>query len=145
MTATTIPTTTTTSETTTTRRPLLSAGCRAGVTAAVATTAVVVAARAADVPVDIAGEEIPVLGFAQMTLIFTAVGVGIAALCRRFAASPRRAWVRATVALVALSFVPDLTADTDGWSMVTLMTTHVVAAAIVIPAIAARLPEHRAA
>ena len=143
MTATTVPTSTT--ETSTTDRPLLKTGAKAAVVAAVATTVVAAVASAAGVSFEIQGEAIPVLGFTQMTLLFSAVGIGIAALCRRFAASPRRAWVRVTTALVLLSFVPDLTADTDGASIAVLMLTHVVAARIVVPAIARQLPEHRTA
>lgn len=141
MTATTVPTIEITDADTTTRRPLLRAGVRSGATAAVATTLVAAVASAAGVSFEIAGEAIPLLGFAQMTLLWTFVGVGIAAVCRRYASSPRSTWVKVAGALTALSFVPDLTADTDGASIAVLMLTHVVAAAIVIPALATRLPE----
>ena len=43
------------------------------------------------------------------------------------------AFVRITVALTALSLVPDLTADATTATIATLMLTHLVAAAIVIP------------
>ena len=148
MTATTFTTTTASNESETTtktsRRPLLRAGFRSGVVAAVATTAIAAVASAADVSLAVAGEDIPLAGFAQMTLMWTFVGVGIAALLRRFAGSPRSAWTKVTVALVALSFVPDITADTGTSTKLVLMLTHVAAAAIVIPAIAQRLPEHKA-
>lgn len=136
MTATVVPTV----ETTTTIRPLWRTGATAGVAAAVATTAIAVAAKAVDVPVEIAGEAIPVLGFAQLTLVCTAIGIGIARLCR----GHRSRFVRITLALTALSFVPDLTADASVATKVTLILTHVVAAAIVIPALAERLTEDRA-
>jgi hypothetical protein len=131
-------------ETTAKRLPLLKAGAVAGTIAAAATTSIAAVASAADVSLAIDGEEIPVVGFAQMTLVWTFVGVGIAALLRRFTPAPRSEWVKVTVALVALSFVPDITADTDTATKLVLMLTHVIAAAIVIPAIARRLPEHRA-
>jgi hypothetical protein len=51
--------------------------------------------------------------------------------------------VKSTVALVALSFVPDATFGFDLASAVTLMTLHVVAAAIVVPVLAKRLAESR--
>lgn len=142
MTATTIPTTSVAS---TKSRPLLRAGAKAAAVAAVATTSIAAVASAAGVSFEIEGEAIPVSGFATMTLLWSFVGIGIAALCRRFASSPRKAWVGVTVALTALSFVPDITAKTDGGSIAVLMLTHVVAAAIVIPALARQLPEHRTA
>ena len=125
----------------TTRRPLLKAGARAGAVAAVATTAVAAVARAIDIPLDIEGEAIPLAGFAQMTLLWTAVGVFIAWACRRRASNARQTFVRITLALTALSFVPDVTAQTGTATKVTLMLTHIVAAAIVIPALSRRLSE----
>ena len=136
MTATTLPVV----ETSTGTRPIWRTGATAGVAAAVATTAVAVAARAVDVPVEIAGESIPVLGFAQLTLACTAIGIGIARLCR----DRRSRFVAVTLALTALSFVPDLTADATTATKLTLILTHVVAAAIVIPALAGRLTDQRA-
>jgi hypothetical protein len=43
------------------------------------------------------------------------------------------------VALTALSLVPDVLADADTSTKAVLMVTHLVAAAIVIPAVARRL------
>ena len=139
MTAITVPTVEQTDVTTSTR-PMWRTGARAGVVAAVATTAVAVAAKAIDVPVAIEGEAIPVVGFAQLTLVCTAIGVGIARLCR----GRRDLFVRIALGLTALSFVPDVTADASTATIVTLMSTHVVAAAIVIPALAGRLTNDRA-
>ena len=70
----------------------------------------------------------------------TAIGVGIARLCR----GRRDLFVRIALGLTALSFVPDVTADASTATIVTLMLTHVVAAAIVIPALAGRLTNDRA-
>jgi hypothetical protein len=140
MTATVSPSTTTTqsveSEATSS---LWRAGAAAGVVAAVATTVVAALAVAADVPVEVGGESIPLLGFAQMTLVGALLGVLIAKGARRWASHPRTAFVRTTVGLTALSLVPDLTADATTATIVTLMLTHLVAAAIVIPALAKRL------
>jgi hypothetical protein len=113
-------------------------GAVAGVAAAVATTAVAALAQAIDVPVEIGGEEIPLLGFAQLTLFFTAIGALIAKGARRWSSHARTTFVRVTVALTALSLVPDVTADATTATIVTLMLTHLVAAAIVIP----RLADH---
>ena len=49
-----------------------------------------------------------------------------------------------TVLLTALSLVPDALADVAGSTRVLLMATHVVAAAIIVPALARRLPAVRA-
>jgi hypothetical protein len=140
MAATTFPTTIDTTATTSTakgRRPLLRAGVRYGALAAVATTAVAVAAKAIGVSLEADGEAFPILAFAQMTLLCTFVGVGVAKLART-----RRRFTTTAVALVALSFVPDLTlAATDTATRLALMLTHVVAAAIVIPALRARLAD----
>ncbi len=115
------------------------AGARAGVIAAVATSAIAAAATAIDVPLEIGGESLPILGFAQLTLFFTALGVLIAKGLARWTQHPRTAFVRTTVALTALSFVPDLTADATSATKVTLMLTHLAAAVIVIPRLANRL------
>lgn len=116
----------------------------AALAAAAATSAVAAVAREAGVSLTIDGEPIPVAGFANLTLMCTVLGFGIAVAMRRWARRPRRTFVRTAVALTALSFVPDLfvpgaAADTRA----ILMATHVVAAAIFIPAIAARLHEGR--
>jgi len=121
------------------RPRLWRAGAAAGAVAAVATTAVVVAARAADIPVAVAGEEIPLAGFAQMTVIATLIGVLLGRVLSRRARRPRHTFTVTTVALTALSLVPDVLVDATAGSKVTLMLTHLVAAAIVIPVLAARV------
>jgi hypothetical protein len=115
----------------------------AAVAAAAATSAVAATASAAGVSLTLDGDAIPVTGFATMTLMCTVVGFVIAAAMRRWARTPQRTFVRTTVALTALSFIPDLIVPAAAAeTRVTLMTTHVVAAAIFIPAIAARLARH---
>jgi peptidoglycan/LPS O-acetylase OafA/YrhL len=118
-------------------------GLKAGVAAAVATTAVASIASALGVAFESApGDAIPLAGFAQLTLVFTIVGVLIARAIRNRGAHPRSTFTKTAVVLLALSVVPDLTMSFDLASKLTLMLTHVVAAAIVIPALASRLPEH---
>ena len=120
------------------------AGAVAGLVAAGATMAVAALARGLDVPLEGGpGEEIPILGFGQLTLFFTAIGVLIAHTLRRRAACPRSAFVRVTVLLTALSLVPDAVLSTDAATKVTLALSHVAAAAIVIPLLATRLPRRR--
>jgi hypothetical protein len=142
-TLTTVPSTTATQQATKTQ-PVWKAGLAAGLVASVATTAVVVVARAIDIPVaDRAGESIPILGFAQMTLLCTAIGILLARVIGRRSSNPRALFTKVAIALTALSFVPDLTLDASTATKVTLMVTHVVAAVIVIPTLARRLPAER--
>jgi hypothetical protein len=123
----------------TARRALAVPGIAAGLAAAAATTTVAGVARAAGVALAAEGEQIPLLGFAQITFIFSIVGLILAAVLRRKAARPRRTFVRTTVALTAVSLAAPFTLPMDGVSIAVLILTHVVAAAIVIPAVASRL------
>jgi hypothetical protein len=118
---------------------LLLAGAGATVAAAAATAVVAAAGAAVGISTAISGAEIPVPGFATLTVMFSALGLVIAVALRRFARTPRVTWLRTTIALTALSFVPDLLADAAVPTKVLLILTHVVAAAIVIPAVARRL------
>jgi hypothetical protein len=115
-------------------------GLFACVTAAVATTSVAAVARGAGVPLEIDGEPIPLLGFTQLTLLFSAIGVLLAVALRRWTASPKRIFLRVTLVLTALSIVPDLLVSATVATRLTLITCHLLAAAIVIPLVAGRLP-----
>ena len=126
------------------RRPVWKHGVAAAVVASVATTALAAIASAAGVSfADRTGASIPIAGFAQLTLVFSLIGVGIAAVMARKARRPRRTFVRTAVALTALSFVPDLTFGFDAASAATLIALHTVAAAIVVPTLAGRLARTR--
>lgn len=118
---------------------LLRVGSAATVVAALATVAVAAAGHAVGVSTAVSGAPIPVSGFAVLTGIFSVVGLVIATALHRFARRPRTAWIRTTVALTVLSFVPDVLADATTATKTLLMLTHVVAAAIVIPTVARRL------
>jgi hypothetical protein len=118
---------------------LLLTGSIATVAAAAATAAVAATGQAIGVSTAVGGAPIPTSGFAVLTLIFSVLGLVIATVLRRFAGHPRTAWIRTTVVLTALSFVPDLLVDATVGTKALLITTHVVAAAIVIPAVARRL------
>jgi hypothetical protein len=134
----------TTVRTTTSSRPIWRHAAVAAVAASAATSAVAALAHAAGVSLDVNGEPIPVAGFATLTLVFTAVGFVIAVAIRRWASNPRRTFVRTTVVLTALSLLPDLfVSGAAAETRVTLMATHLVAAAIFISAIAARLNQGR--
>jgi len=123
------------------RPSLWRTGLKAGLVAAVATTAIALVAGAAGVSFEVDGEAIPIAGYAQMTMIGAVLGVVLAKALRRWAKHPQSTFVRTTVALTALSVVPDLTMGFDAASAATLVVTHITAAAIVIPRLAARLGE----
>jgi len=126
------------------RRPVWKHGVAAAVAAAVATTVLASVASAAGVSfADKTGASIPIAGFTQLTLVFSLIGVGIAAVIARKARRPRRTFVRTAVALTMLSFVPDLTFGFDAGSAATLITLHTVAAVIVVPTLAVRLAPTR--
>ncbi|WP_328849958.1 DUF6069 family protein [Micromonospora zamorensis] len=132
-------TATTTPTTTSTFGVLIRTGLIATVAASAATMAVAAVGHAAGISLDVAGAPIPVTGFGVLTAVFSLVGVVLAALLSRFARRPRRTFVRTTVVLTVLSLVPDVIADAGAGTKALLMLTHLVAAAIVIPAVARRL------
>jgi amino acid transporter len=126
------------------RQPVWKQGVAASLVASVATTVLAALASAAGVSfAGSTGSSIPIAGFTQLTLLFSLVGVGIAAVMARKARRPRTTFVRTAVALTALSFVPDLTFGFDAGSAATLIMLHTVAAAIVVPTLARRLARTR--
>ncbi|HET6154319.1 MAG TPA: DUF6069 family protein [Marmoricola sp.] len=135
----TITTGTTAVPTTSVTRRLWPTVLVAGIGAAIATTVVAAIGRGIGASLDISGDPIPVLAFGEVTAMFVVIGFGIAVGLRRWTRNPRQTWLRTTVALTVLSFIPDLVADASIGTKATLMTTHLVAAAIVIPAVASRL------
>jgi Family of unknown function (DUF6069) len=122
-------------------RPVWRTGAGSGLVAAAATTTVAGVAHAAGVSFDISGKAIPLLGFAQLTFVATMVGTVLAAVLARRASRPRHMFVVTTLVLTALSIVPDVIADALVSTRITLALTHVVAAAIVVPALAGRLSD----
>ncbi|MCW2856120.1 MAG: hypothetical protein JWR52_1735 [Marmoricola sp.] len=125
--------------TTPTARRVWPAAVAFGLVAAGATTTVAAVGHAAGISLDVQGAPIPLLGFSQVTFGFVLVGLAIAAGLRRWAQDAHRAWLVTTLVLTTLSFAPDLTADAAWSTRILLMTTHVTAAAIVIPAVGSRL------
>jgi amino acid transporter len=140
---TTVNTMTTTVNTTRVANPSTGALARDGVAATVAASAatmtVAAAGHAAGVSLDMGGAPIPVLGFGVLTAVFSLVGLVLAAVLSHTARNPQRTFIRITVVLTALSLVPDVIADAGPATKGLLMLTHLVAAAIVIPAVARRL------
>ena len=132
--------------TTAASRPVWQVSALAGLIAAVATELYGLAARAAGVPMAAAGlgsakaTPITVGMFAMGTLICTFWGTILAVVLARHAAHPARIYVRATVTLTALSLaVPLSAADTAVSTKVMLAAAHLIAAAIIIPAVTRRL------
>ena len=126
-----------------------------GLAAAAAATVVVtaiaaIASRAGVEFVDPAypDKPIPPLGFAQLTFVFSLIGVGLAAIFARKARRPRSTFIRTTLALLVLSVVPDFGVlpgfpKFETATALSLAALHLVAAAIVIPVLAGRLAEER--
>jgi uncharacterized protein DUF6069 len=118
----------------------------ATVAAAIATEIIATVARAFDASLKAGeigaktSERIPIGGFATMTLMCGAVGVLLAVAFARWAKQPARTYGIVAVTLTALSFVPSLSAGaTTAGTKVILCLAHLVAAAIIIPVVTARL------
>jgi hypothetical protein len=141
MTATITAPATSTSTGTRTNRKLWRTGATVGLVAAAVTAAYAGIVSAAGVSLAVGGEDIPVLGFAQMTFLFTLVGTAIAVVLARRARHAQQTFVRTTVALTLLSFVPDVFADAPVGTRIALAVSHVIAAAIVIPVLASHLSD----
>ena len=117
-------------------RPVRRAALTCGAIAAVGTTAVAAAADAAGVPLAIDGETIPLLGFAQLTLIGAVIGGLLAAALNRYGAQPQRSFVRAAVVLTVLSCIPSVAFPPDTATKFVLVATHLLAAAIIVRTLA---------
>ena len=132
-------TATTTRTTTASIGALTIAGVVATAVASAATMAVAATGHAAGVSLDVSGAPIPVGGFGVLTAVFSLIGLVLAVVLSRTVRNPKRAFIRTTVVLTLLSLVPDAIADAAPATKALLMATHLVAAAIVIPAVARRL------
>jgi hypothetical protein len=119
---------------------LIGTGVAATAAASAATMIVAAAGKAAGIGLEVGGAPIPVSGFGVLTAVFSLVGLILAAVLAYAARHPRRAFVRTTVVLTVLSLVPDVIVSAAPGTKALLMLTHLVAAAIVIPAVARRLP-----
>jgi hypothetical protein len=97
--------------------------------------AIAAVARAADVSLAIDCESIPVAGFATMTLVGAVLGVVLAAVLRQ-----RRSFVAVCIVLTVASVIPSLTQPDDTATKVVLVIAHLVAAAVIVPLLARRLP-----
>lgn len=142
MTATHIPTIVDARTTAPTRaRSIWATTAASGVAAAAATTLMAVVAKAAGIDFVVDGTAVPTLGFGQLTLVGALIGGLLALAFAKWARRPRRTFIATTATLTVLSLVPDATFGFDLASALVLAATHLVAAAIVVPVIARRLPD----
>ena len=124
-----------------------------GAVAAVASSLLVIVlvaiAEAVGVPMEVAEnstkqpEHIPLLGYAMVILGSTLVGLLLASAAGRWAGHPRRTFVIAALVLTAVSFAFPATTTATAATKVVLEISHIVPAALIIPAIAANLPSRR--
>jgi hypothetical protein len=122
-------------------RGLVGTGLTAAVAAMAATTAVAALARAVGVAFEVpaGGETLPLSGIAVVTGFFSLVGVVIAAALLRWSARPAELFVWTAVTLTGISLVPPLLAGSDAATAATLVVLHLLAAAVVVPALARSL------
>ena len=128
------------------RRPVWQVSYLSGLAASVAVETWGLAARAAGVPMRAAGlgahHATPVTAgmFAMGTMVVTFWFTFAVVLMARFARNPRRTYLRTALPLLALSLAVPLTAaDTAISTKLTLAAAHLIAGAIIIPAVARRL------
>jgi hypothetical protein len=121
-------------------RRLAVTGLGAAVTAAALNAAVAALARAAGVDLEVTGgEAIPVSGIAFVTVVFSVLGVLIAAALSRWSGNPVQWWLRTTAVLTSVSLVPPFLAAADVATAATLVALHLLAAAVVVPVVARTL------
>ena len=122
-------------------RGLAGTGLLATLAAMVATTLAAALARAVGVDFEIpdSGETIPLTGFAVVTGFFSVVGIVIAAAFLRWSARPVERFVRTAVALTAISLVAPLLSGANTATITALLGLHLLAAAVMIPALARSL------
>ncbi len=116
-------------------RALLRTGVVAGGVAAVTTTLLAAVAVAADVDLEVDATAIPVAAFAWWTVLGAALGVVLARVL-----PTRGVFVSVALALTALSLIPAVALPDDTAASVVLVAAHLVAAAIIIPALGRQMP-----
>ena len=96
-------------------------------------------AHAAGVDLVVDGGELPATGIAFVTGVFSLVGVVLAAALLRWTQRPADLFVRIAVGLTVASLVPPLLWADGPATTVTLVVLHLLAAAVMIPALAGGL------
>jgi hypothetical protein len=112
---------------------------RTGLLAALAAAAVTglgaAGSRAVGVDLVVDGGELPASGIAFVTGVLSLAGVALAAALLRWARRPADLFVRIAVGLTVLSLVPPLLWAEGPATTITLVVLHLVAAAVMIPAL----------
>lgn len=133
-----------------TRRPLWLVGLVAALVAAIASVAVYAVARIIGVPMELTEvledqfARMPVLNMAWAALLDGGLaGTVLAAACRRWAKQPRAAFVVCAATGLIASFALPVVSDASTATKVVLSISHVVVAAIIVPALALALPGER--
>jgi L-alanine-DL-glutamate epimerase-like enolase superfamily enzyme len=114
---------------------LIRVGALAGAIAAACTTVAAAIASAADVSLEVDATAIPVAAFTLWTIVGAVLGVVLARLLSR-----RRRFVVVTTIATGLSLVPAIASADDTATRAVLVGAHLLAAAIIIPALARPLP-----
>ncbi|MFC5494385.1 DUF6069 family protein [Nocardioides caricicola] len=105
--------------------------------ATASTTLAAALAHALGIDLEVSGgEAIPVPGIATVTCFLSLVGVGIALALRRWSDRPAKRFVSVAGTLTVLSLVPPLLLAGDAATAVTLVALHLLAAAVMVPALA---------
>jgi hypothetical protein len=125
-------------------------GLAAGLVAAAASVLVYVAARAAGVPMELTEvfaddfARMPVMNMAWGALLEGGVaGTVLAGACRRWARSPRSAFLVFAMTGLVASFALPVASDAGIATKVVLSLSHVVVASVIVPALAVALPGER--
>ncbi len=131
-------------------RPLWQVGAVAALVAALASVIVYAAARAAGVPMELTEvfedtfRRMPVMNMVYASLLEGGIaGTALAAACRRWTSRPRLWFLALAVIGLAASFVLPIVSDASTATKLVLSFSHVVVAAIIVPALALALPTTR--
>lgn len=120
---------------------VVATGVLAVPTAATVTALAAALARAAGVDLTIpdGGEQVPLAGVAFVTGVFSTIGVLLALALARWSVKPPERFVATTSALTAVSLAPPLLVGAHPATAVTLVGLHLLAAAVMIPALTGAL------
>jgi hypothetical protein len=128
-------------------RPLWQIGLVAALVATAANVVLYLAARAADVPMELTEvfsddfQRIPLVSMVLATLLEGGVaGTALAAACRRWAKHPQITFIALAVIGTIASLSLPITSDASTATMVVLSISHVVVALIIVPPLALHLP-----
>jgi hypothetical protein len=133
-----------------TERPLWQVGLATALAAATASVTLYWVALAAGVPMELTEvfeddfARMPVMNMAWGALLEGGVaGTVLAAACRRWAGRPRPVFVALAMAGLVASFALPICSDASTATKVVLSLSHVVVAAVIVPALALALPSRR--